>query len=88
MVRRKGIGFEVKLLDFFNLGAPTKEKIQDDVVDLAHLLYEMLGGPTHYTKQPPLVKYVCAGRKRSLIATRFKTDSDLARALETYPWDE
>ena len=47
MVRRKGIGFEVKLLDFFNLGAPTKAKIQDDVVDLAHLLYEIIGGSRH-----------------------------------------
>src|SRR6188474_656356 len=27
MIRRQGIGFEVKLLDFFDLGRPTKSKI-------------------------------------------------------------
>src|SRR6187401_183183 len=31
MIRRVGIGFEVRLLDFFDLGKPTRTKIQKDV---------------------------------------------------------
>src|SRR6188474_161429 len=34
MIRRSGIDFEVKLLDFFDLGKPTTSKIRKDVLNL------------------------------------------------------
>ncbi|MHA2302846.1 MAG: protein kinase domain-containing protein, partial [Candidatus Thorarchaeota archaeon] len=50
LVKRAGIRFEVHLLDFFDLGRSTREKIQYDVIDLVSLLYETIGGQDGYTR--------------------------------------
>src|SRR5450432_1741671 len=39
MIRRQGISFEVKLLDFFDLGAPTKSKIRKDVLNIVEVFH-------------------------------------------------
>src|ERR1700710_2019123 len=39
MIRRVGVGFEVKLLDFFDLGRPGKDKIRKDVLNLVEVLH-------------------------------------------------
>ena len=44
MVRRSGIGFEVKLLDFFDLGRPSKNKVRKDVLNLVEVFHATVGG--------------------------------------------
>jgi serine/threonine protein kinase len=87
IVRRKGISFDLKLLDMFHWGAPKLENIRDDVCDLIRLFYDAVGGSKHYSKQPPEVKLICCGLKRSLILKKFRTAGQLREYLETMPWD-
>ena len=75
MIRRMGIGFDVKLLDFFDLGKPTRSKIHKDVLNLVQVFHTLVGGRRHYANQPQVVKDVIRGLKDSLIR-------DLAVALE------
>lgn len=87
MIRREGIGFDVKLLDFFDLGRPTRENIQDDVFDLIYVLYEMVGGAKGYSRTGPEIRQIVMGLKRSLIRRRFRTAGALRQGLENLKWD-
>ena len=58
MIRRQGIAFELKLLDFFDLGKPTKSKIHKDVLNLIQVFHTIVGGRERYTKQPRVVKEI------------------------------
>ena len=86
MVQRYGLGFELKLLDFFHWGASKPENIRNDVVDLVKLLHEAIGGRRHYSKQPPEIKAICCGLKRSLILKKFRTAGQLRKYLENMQW--
>jgi RIO-like serine/threonine protein kinase len=86
MIRRAGIGFDVKLLDFFDLGAPTRSKIHKDVLNLVEVFHTIVGGRKLYAKQPPVVKNVIRGLKDSLILERFSSAGDIARHLEALEW--
>ncbi|RME26527.1 MAG: serine/threonine protein kinase [Deltaproteobacteria bacterium] len=87
IVSRRGVSFRIKLLDFFDLGRPTRERIQDDVVDLAHLLYEITGGAPRYRKAGPEIKKIVCGLKRSIITRRFRHAGELVRAIDALEWD-
>ncbi len=87
MIRRVGIDFEVKLLDFFDLGRPTRGKIHKDVLNLIQVFYSIVGGREHYARQPKVVKDIIRGLKDSLILERFGSAGDIARHLETLEWD-
>jgi hypothetical protein len=87
LVQRRGIGFEVKLLDFFHWGRPSRANMQDDVVQLVRLLYDSVGGRERYAAQPPEIKTICCGLRRGLIVRRFPTASHLRRHLESFAWD-
>ncbi len=86
MIRRQGIGFEVKLLDFFDLGAPTKSKIRKDVLNLVEVFHATVGGRPNYAAQPKVVKDIIRGLKDSLILARFQSAGDIARHLEALQW--
>jgi tRNA A-37 threonylcarbamoyl transferase component Bud32 len=86
MIRRQGISFEVKLLDFFDLGRPTKSKIHKDVLNLIQVFHTIVGGRTHYGSQPRVVKDIIRGLKDSLILKRFQSAGDIQRHLETLVW--
>jgi len=86
LVKRVGLGFEVRLLDFFDLGRPTREKIQYDVFDLISLLYEVIGGAYGYTLVGPEIRWIVSGRKHTLIRKKFKTAGQLRIALENMVW--
>lgn len=88
MIRRVGIGFEVKLLDFFDLGKPTKAKIHKDVLNLIMVFHTVVGGRHTYAEQPKVVKDIIRGLKDTLILERFQSAGDIARHLETLKWDE
>ncbi|MBD3332089.1 protein kinase [candidate division GN15 bacterium] len=87
MVARNGLGFNVHLLDFFDLGRPTREKIQNDVVDMMGVLHETIGGVDGYRTAPNAVKQLVLGRKQSLIRKRFRNAGQLRVALENLTWE-
>jgi tRNA A-37 threonylcarbamoyl transferase component Bud32 len=86
MIRRYGLGFDLKLLDFYHWGAPRPENIHEDVIDLVRILYEAVGGQRHYRNQPAEIKAICRGLKRSLILKQFRTAGQLRQYLETLTW--
>lgn len=88
MIRRQGISFEVKLLDFFDLGRPTRGKIQKDVLNLIQVFHTLVGGREHYASQPRVVKEIIRGLKDSLILDRFHSAVDIQQHLENLTWDE
>lgn len=88
IVSRRGLTFDVKLVDFYNWGAPSAENIREDVYDLIRILYDSLGGRARYAKQPKVVKSICCGLKRSLIAKKFRTAGHLRYHLETMSWGD
>lgn len=88
MIRRVGIGFEIKLLDFFDLGKPTKAKIHKDVLNLIMVFHAVVGGRRKYADQPKVVKDIIRGLKDSLILARFQTAGDIARHLDTLEWTD
>lgn len=87
IVRRSGLGFDVKLLDLYRWKMPRRINIQDDVVDLVRIFYEVVGGRERYSKQPQEVKAICCGLKRSLILKKFSTAGQLRQRLETMQWE-
>ena len=86
LVRRRGILFEIKLVDFYHWGAATAAHFRDDVADLVRLLYDAVGGKKHYASQPPEIKAICRGLRRDLIARSFPTARHLREYLETFTW--
>jgi hypothetical protein len=86
MIRRQGIGFEVKLLDFFDLGRPTRSKVQKDVLNLVQVFHTLVGGRRRYGDQPRVVKDIVRGLRDSLILQRFGSAADIQHHLETLDW--
>lgn len=88
IVQRFGLGFELKLLDMFNWGAASGENYRNDIIDLVRVFYDVLGGAKMYSRQPPEVKEICCGLKRSLILKKFRTANQLRNYIETMEWDQ
>ncbi|MBN2183758.1 MAG: protein kinase [Candidatus Krumholzibacteriota bacterium] len=86
IVRRLGISFNVKIVDMFNWGAPTKENIQEDVLDLIRIFYDSLGGANAYHRHPPEIKDICCGLKKSLIRRKFRNAGQLRRHITMMEW--
>jgi tRNA A-37 threonylcarbamoyl transferase component Bud32 len=86
IVRRLGLSYELKLLDFFHLGRSRRENRRADICDVIRIFYDALGGQARYRYQPREVKTICCGLKRSLILDRFPTASSLRVHLETQAW--
>ncbi|HRK30801.1 MAG TPA: protein kinase [Tepidisphaeraceae bacterium] len=87
MIRRKGIGFDIKLLDFFDLGKPSKWKINKDILNLVEVFHTLVGGRENYARQPQVVKQIVRGLKDSLILARFHSAGDIQRHLEGLAWE-
>ncbi len=86
IVLKRGLEFEIKLLDFYYHGRTTRSKLLDDVVDIIKLLHEATGGATHYKNQPEIIKSICKGLKRSLIEKNYKNAMELQSKLEQMHW--
>lgn len=86
IVNRRGLKFEIKLLDFYLRDVPKRESIEGDVLDIVRLLYDLLGGQRHYAKQSPVVKEICCGLKRSLILKKFRHAGRLRQHLDDMDW--
>jgi serine/threonine protein kinase len=87
IVRRHGLGFDLKLIDLYSHGKTTRFNIQCDVVDMIRIFYDALGGPKTYAKHPPEVKSICCGLKRSLILSKFPSAAKLRAYLENLEWE-
>jgi serine/threonine protein kinase len=85
LVRPRGIFFDLKLIDFYNLGRPTAQHRREDIIDVVRLLYAMVGDRRRYARQPPAIKAICRGMQRNLILENFPTATHLRRHLETFP---
>lgn len=88
MIRRKGLEFEVHLIDLMDTGKPNKRKTEEDVYDLIMLLYEILGGARTYSNSPKYVKQLILGKRKDKVRKKFKTASDVRRYLDALDWSE
>jgi len=86
LVNKFGIGFEVRFVDFYNWGRVTAAHHHEDIVGLIQVFHEALGGPRHYAKLPPEIKYICSGLKQTLIKKKFRSARKLREHLETMEW--
>jgi serine/threonine protein kinase len=86
IVERYGLGFDLKLLDFFHRDAPKFESMQDDLVDIIRVFYDALGGSKRYRYHPPEVKEICCGMRRNMILKKFRRTSHLRSHLESMTW--
>lgn len=88
LVKRRGIHFELKLVDLYKWHTPTSENIRDDVYAAICIFHEALGGWKHYASLPQPIKDICKGLKRSLIYKKFRSAAKLRAHLETMDWDQ
>lgn len=88
LLRRAGLGFQIKFIDIYHRNQRKALSIQDDVCDLIRLFYDALGGRRFYAKQRLEVKQICCGLKRTLILKKYRTAGQLARYLENMKWGD
>ena len=88
LVRRVGIGFRLRLVDFYHYGRTTAKQQKDDILDLVRLLYDARGGRERYASNPPEIKRVCKGLRRDLILKAFPSARHLRKHLETFVWSD
>lgn len=87
MVRRHGLGFDVKVIDFFQWDGAKPEQLQDDVRGLVEILHASVGGARHYSRQPAVIKNIVRGLKSTLIRKQFRTAIHLRDYLEDLVWE-
>ncbi|HXS17519.1 MAG TPA: protein kinase, partial [Polyangiaceae bacterium] len=87
MVRRHGLGFDVKVIDFFQWDGAKPEQLQDDVRGLVEILHASVGGARHYARQPAVIKNIVRGLKSTLIRKQFRTAIHLRDYLEDLVWE-
>lgn len=87
IIRRTGLGFEIKLIDIFRQKQRKSQSIRDDVWDAIRIFYDTLGGSRYYPRQPPQIKEICCGLRRSVIGEKFRHAGHLRLFLENLKWD-
>ncbi len=86
VIKRRGLGFDFKLLDMYNWGDSKNLNKAEDICSLIRLFYDAIGGKKQYPKHPPEVKEICMGLKKSLIRKKFRTVSRLKEHIENIDW--
>jgi serine/threonine protein kinase len=86
IIKRYGLMFDVKVLDFYHWWGAKSENKQTDIIDLIKVFYDALGGARYYKRQPDAVKYICSGLKHSLILKKFRSIGMLRKHLESMEW--
>ncbi len=87
IVQPRGVGFRMKLIDFYDWGKATRPKQQQDILQAVRVFHDMLGGRPHYAKLPGWAKYFLAGLNNTRLLKRFPTMAALRRDLEMFDWD-
>lgn len=86
LVQRRGIGFEVKLVNFYHWGPASRENRREDIINAIRLFYDAIGGRRRYRAQSPEVRAICCGLRRDLITRKFPTVTHLREYLESFDW--
>ena len=86
IIRRLGLSYELKLLDFFHWGRATRQSRDEDIREAIRIFHDAIGGRQYYRKHPKEVKQICCGLKHSLIQRKFRSARALRAHLETQPW--
>ncbi len=86
IVRRVGLSYELKLLDFFNTSGTRKQKETQDMIDAIKIFYNSLGGSKTYKSHPRQIKEICCGLRRHLLESKFRSISELKLYLENQEW--
>ena len=86
LISRRGLLFDVKVVDFFDRGKATQSEQKNDIIDLIALLHEIMGGRKHYRHHPQYIKDICRGLRRDLILKRFPNTQRLVKHLESFEW--
>ncbi len=87
IIKRKGLGFEFKLLDMYNWGDAKSLNKAEDIVNLIRIFYDAIGGKKYYSKHPQEVKDICCGLRSNLIQKKFRTASLLRQHIENIEWE-
>ncbi len=87
IVQRHGLGFDLKVLDFYHWGRPNADNYQSDLVNLIKVFHESIGGNKLYAKMPEPVKNIICGQKSGLILKKFKSVNRLRTHIENMEWD-
>jgi hypothetical protein len=85
-VRRRGLGFQVQLLDVGEESLPRIGGVQSDVFAMLRIFYEATGGARAYRRHPAPVKTLCCGLRRPQVADKYRDAGALKRYLETMVW--
>jgi len=88
LIKPRGVCFDLKLIDFYERGRPTRGKMQQDILDAVRVCYDMIGGRAHYSVQPDEVRHIIANMRTDLILKRFPTMATLREHLETFEWSD
>lgn len=86
-VERRGVFFQLRTIDFHEWGRSPATERRSDILAIARLLYDIVGGRAHYRKQPQPIKEVCCGLRSDLILKKFPTIFHLRAHLETFEWN-
>lgn len=86
IINRYGLGFDLKVIDFYHWTASKRENMQNDILDMIRIFYDVLGGAKYYPNQPDNIKYICCGLKKGLILKKFPSTARLREYLETMIW--
>ncbi|UCF68627.1 MAG: protein kinase [Acidobacteriota bacterium] len=86
LVQRRGVHFDVRLLDLYAHGRADRSQIREDVLQLIRLFYDILGGRRFYASQRAEIKSICCGLRRDLIARKFPTAGHLRKHLDSFDW--
>ena len=86
IIRRRGLSYEIRLLDMYNLGKSGPSKARIDVHDMIRVFYDAMGGRRFYASHPAEIKGICCGLKKTLIDRKYRTAGQLRRYLETMEW--
>lgn len=86
IIKRKGLGFEFKLLDMYNWGDAKSLNKAEDILNLIRIFHEAIGGQKYYAKHPKEVKEICLGLKSNLIHKKFRTATLLRQYIENIDW--
>lgn len=86
LLRRKGLSFDIKLIDLFLWRGNKREFQRADIVELINIFYEILGGKKNYAKLPLSIKKVICGKRSDLILKKFPRISTLSVYLENLTW--
>lgn len=86
-VERRGVFFSLRTIDFHEWGRSPATERRADILAIARLLYDIVGGRAHYPRQPRAIKEVCLGLRSDLILRKFPTVFHLRAHLETFEWN-